>query len=73
MYNDKLVYKIVIWVFWGISLWKEKKALIKKSVHQDKTKWTPFILLGLLGVLVFVFRISIRSIRLLSVFGLGGI
>ncbi len=73
MYNDKLVYKIVIWVFWGISLWKEKKALIKKSVPQDKTKWTPFILLGLLGVLVFVFRISIRSIRLLSVFGLGGI
>ncbi len=28
MYNDKLVYKVVIWVFWEISLWKEKEALI---------------------------------------------
>ncbi len=27
MYNDKLVYKVVIWVFSGISLWKEKEAL----------------------------------------------
>ncbi len=27
MYNDKLVYKVVIWVFFGISLWKEKAAL----------------------------------------------
>ncbi len=27
MYNDKLVYKVVIWVFLGISLWKEKEAL----------------------------------------------
>ncbi len=27
MYNDKLVYKVVIWVFWGISLWKEEEAL----------------------------------------------
>ncbi len=28
MYNDKLVYKVVIWVFFGISLWKEKVALM---------------------------------------------
>ncbi len=27
MYNDKLVFKVVIWVFVGISLWKEKEAL----------------------------------------------
>ncbi len=27
MYNDQLVYKVVIWAFWGISLWKEKVAL----------------------------------------------
>ncbi len=27
MYNDKLVYEVVIWVFLGISLWKEKEAL----------------------------------------------
>ncbi len=27
MYNDKLVYKVVIWIFLGISLWKEKVAL----------------------------------------------
>ncbi len=28
MYNDKLVYKVVIWVFLGLSLWKEREALI---------------------------------------------
>ncbi len=27
MYNDQLVYKVVIWKFFGISLWKEKVAL----------------------------------------------
>ncbi len=27
MYNGKLVYKVVIWVFFGISLWKEEVAL----------------------------------------------
>ncbi len=31
MYNYKLVYKVVISVFWGISLWKEKEALIATS------------------------------------------
>ncbi len=29
VYNDKLVYKVVIWVFFGISLWKEKEVLRK--------------------------------------------
>ncbi len=28
MYNDKIVYKVAIWVLWGISLWKKKEALI---------------------------------------------
>ncbi len=28
MYNDKFVYKVVIWAFFGISLWKEKVALM---------------------------------------------
>ncbi len=28
MYNDKLVYKVVIWAFFGISLWKENVALM---------------------------------------------
>ncbi len=27
MYNDQLVYKVVIWVFCGVILWKEKEAL----------------------------------------------
>ncbi len=27
IYNDQLVYKVVIWVFFGISLWTEKVAL----------------------------------------------
>ncbi len=29
MYNDQLVYKVVIWTFFGISLWTEKVALTK--------------------------------------------
>ncbi len=28
MYNNKLVHKVVIWVFFGISLWNEKVALM---------------------------------------------
>ncbi len=37
MYNDELVYKVVIWAFFGISLWTEKVALIKccKGNHDD--------------------------------------
>ncbi len=27
MYNDQLVYKVVIWAFFGISLQTEKEAL----------------------------------------------
>ncbi len=29
MYNDQLVYKVVIWTYFGISLWTEKVALSK--------------------------------------------
>ncbi len=32
MYNDRLVYKVAIWVFFGISLWTEKVALRLPSV-----------------------------------------
>ncbi len=32
MYNDKLFYKVVIWVFFVISLWKEKEALSNNIV-----------------------------------------
>ncbi len=32
MYNDKLVYKVVIWVFYGIGLWKEKEALTSSII-----------------------------------------
>ncbi len=31
MYNDQLVYKIVIWAFYAISLWTEKVALKGKK------------------------------------------
>ncbi len=27
IYNDQLVYKVVIWAFFGISLWTQKVAL----------------------------------------------
>ncbi len=31
MYTDLLVYKVVIWAFFGISLWKEKVAFRLQS------------------------------------------
>ncbi len=33
MYNDKLVYKVIIWVFWGISLWTDKEPLRQRSIR----------------------------------------
>ncbi len=33
MYNDQLVYKVVIWAFILISLWKENVALILSIVY----------------------------------------
>ncbi len=36
MINDTLVYKVVIWVFWGISSWKEKVAL-SDSMEEHST------------------------------------
>ncbi len=38
IYNDKLVYKVVIWVFLGIILWKENEALIFQTSSQS-AKW----------------------------------
>ncbi len=38
MYNEQLVYKVVIWVFYGISLWTEKVALIWFSVPLEHEK-----------------------------------
>ncbi len=35
MYNDHLVYKVLIWILFGISLWTEKVAL--KIYHCDLT------------------------------------
>ncbi len=34
MYNDQLVYKVVIWAFFGISLWTEKVTLTKAFCHK---------------------------------------
>ncbi len=44
MYNDQFVYEVVIWVFFGISLWKEKVALIgnlERAEHVETT-WLNF-------------------------------
>ncbi len=32
MNNDKILYNVVIWVIFGIGLWKEKEALIS-AIH----------------------------------------
>ncbi len=47
MYNNKLIYKVVIWVFFGISLWKENESLAlnvdvmivytKQLIHKIRT------------------------------------
>ncbi len=38
MYNDQLVYKVVIWAFFGISLWKEKVALNNDEARNSNIK-----------------------------------
>ncbi len=40
MYNDQLVYKVVIWPFFGISLWTEKVAL---TLNLSYTLYTSII------------------------------
>ncbi len=35
MYNDQLVYKVIIWAFFGISLWNEKVALKCTFIHHE--------------------------------------
>ncbi len=50
MYNDQLVYEVVIWAFLGISLWTEKIALIcvhafreHKNDCYDKSSYIRFV------------------------------
>ncbi len=46
MYNDKLVYKVVIWVLFGISLWKEKETLNVYEVPSSRVKSKYLFILG---------------------------
>ncbi len=32
MYNDQLVYEVVIWAYYGINLWTEKVTLTYEQV-----------------------------------------
>ncbi len=41
MHNDQLVYKEVIWAFFGISLWNEKVALSHETEDWVWHSWTP--------------------------------
>ncbi len=58
MYNDKLVYKVAIWVFfWGIRLWREKEALIMCSFlsgSQDSLCYSHIHSSGLFGHMVYM-------------------
>ncbi len=36
MYNDQLVYKVVIWAFFEIGLWTEKVALTHCDSHRTQ-------------------------------------
>ncbi len=47
MYNDQLVYKVIIWAYFGISLWKEKVALmvyLSLELHKQWPQWFHFLL-----------------------------
>ncbi len=35
MYNDQLIYKVVIWAYFGISLWREKVPLTRMEMRQS--------------------------------------
>ncbi len=37
MYNDKLLYKVFIWVFFEIGLWQEREALTKYLISWFKS------------------------------------
>ncbi len=50
MYNDKLVYKVVNWVFFGISLWKEKEAL-REALRQPVSSPTHSMQLALITII----------------------
>ncbi len=39
IYNNQLVYKVVSWVFFGISLWKEKVDLM--SIYDSSSRVNP--------------------------------
>ncbi len=48
MYNNQLVYKVVIWSFFGISLWKEKVALNFTAISHNAfitATWNPGVML----------------------------
>ncbi len=33
MYNNKLVYKVVIWVYFGVIVWNEKEIVTSKDTN----------------------------------------
>ncbi len=41
MYNDQLVYKVVIWAFFGISLWKENVTLKSWQSSRSSVFYNP--------------------------------
>ncbi len=52
MYNDQLVYKVVIWAFFGISLWTEKESLN----DNNNPIWFYFALLFLIQMTFSIYQ-----------------
>ncbi len=42
MYDDNLVYNVVIWVFFEISLWKENEAINGYYINPNTTNYLIF-------------------------------
>ncbi len=63
MYNDKLVYKVVIWVFWGLFYEKKRNLLLHATpvLHSTVTfEHIPMLIpWGLFGV----YNWELRTVR----------
>ncbi len=46
MYNDKLVYKVVIWVFFMISLWMKEVLTLPNTMNADQQQIVPSLCHG---------------------------
>ncbi len=68
MYNHQLVYKVVIWAFFGISLWTEKVAL-KYGILSNRKNQCEINIFPLSGNKLFLYLyIKTKSLKYVSAY-----